>query len=114
MNVAFGISLTGLEVAQRRLEASANNVANINTPAFKASEVVGVALPTGGVRADVRPTNDPASYAPGGNGGTILQSNTDPVREMVARTTAITSYRANVSTMRREDEAERSLLDVKA
>lgn len=39
MNGAFYISATGLESQQRALEVVANNIANINTPAYKRSEV---------------------------------------------------------------------------
>lgn len=39
MNGAFYIGATGLQSQQKALEVIANNVANINTPAFKRSEV---------------------------------------------------------------------------
>ena len=39
MNGAFFIGATGLEAQQRALEVVANNIANINTPAFKRSTV---------------------------------------------------------------------------
>ena len=39
MNGAFYISATGLQSQQRALDVIANNIANINTPAFKRSQV---------------------------------------------------------------------------
>jgi len=39
MNGAFYIGATGLDAQQRALEVTANNIANINTPAFKRSVV---------------------------------------------------------------------------
>lgn len=39
MNGAFYIGATGLEAQQRALDVVANNIANINTPAYKRSEV---------------------------------------------------------------------------
>jgi len=39
MNGAFYIGATGLQSQQRALDVVANNIANINTPAFKRSEV---------------------------------------------------------------------------
>ncbi len=39
MNGAFYIGATGLEVQQRNLDTIAQNIANINTPAFKRAEV---------------------------------------------------------------------------
>ena len=39
MNGAFYIGATGLEAGQRALDIVANNIANVNTPAFKRSQV---------------------------------------------------------------------------
>lgn len=39
MNGVFYIGATGLDAQQRALEITANNIANVNTPAFKRSEV---------------------------------------------------------------------------
>ncbi|WP_425999078.1 flagellar hook-basal body protein [Caulobacter sp. DWR1-3-2b1] len=39
MNGVFHIGATGLQSQQRALEITANNIANVNTPAFKRSEV---------------------------------------------------------------------------
>ncbi|MFT3727131.1 MAG: flagellar hook basal-body protein [Terricaulis sp.] len=39
MSEAFAISAAGLEAQQRALEVTANNIANVNTPAFKRAEV---------------------------------------------------------------------------
>src|SRR5689334_9345726 len=39
MNGAFYIGATGLEAQQRALDVVANNIANINTPSYKRSEV---------------------------------------------------------------------------
>lgn len=114
MNTSFGISLTGLEVSQRRLDVAANNVANVNTPMFKASEVVGVALPQGGVRAEVRPTRDEPRFTANLDGPHAIGSNTDLVREMVSRAVAVTSYRANAGALHREDEMVGSLLNLTA
>lgn len=56
MNGAFYIGATGLDAQQRALEVVANNVANVNTPAFKRaeirfSEMVGSAVPAEGAPA---------------------------------------------------------------
>lgn len=94
MNGAFYIAATGLRSQQRALEVVANNVANINTPAFKRAEVrfaqmVGPADPAAmssavggatlaGVRVDqeravftqgdLKRTGDPAHLAIDGDG----------------------------------------------
>jgi flagellar basal-body rod protein FlgG len=52
MNGAFYIGAVGLQSQQRALEVIANNIANINTPAFKRSEVRFTELMAGGVPVD--------------------------------------------------------------
>jgi flagellar basal-body rod protein FlgG len=63
MNGAFYIGAVGLQSQQRALEVIANNIANINTPGFKRSEVRFSELMGG---AD-------ASGAPGNPGGVMAQ-----------------------------------------
>lgn len=57
MNGAFYVGATGLQAQQRGLEVIANNVANINTSAFKRSEIrFSELVMRTAVRADVEPT----------------------------------------------------------
>ena len=71
-------ALTGLKNASQRLQNSANNVANVNTPGFKKSDVNSVELQSGGTRVNdisksntqgaLIPTNNPLDLAIDGNG----------------------------------------------
>ena len=71
-------ALTGLKNASQRLQNSANNVANINTPGFKKSDVNSVDIQSGGTRVNdvsksntqggLIPTNNPLDLAISGNG----------------------------------------------
>ncbi len=71
-------ALTGLKNASQRLQNSANNVANINTPGFKKSDVNSVDLQSGGTRVNdisrsntqgaLIPTNNPLDLAIDGSG----------------------------------------------
>ena len=71
-------ALTGLKNASQRLQNSANNVANVNTPGFKKSDVNSVELQSGGTRVNdisksntqggLIPTNNPLDLAISGNG----------------------------------------------
>jgi flagellar basal-body rod protein FlgG len=71
-------ALTGLKNASQRLQNSANNVANVNTPGFKKSDVNSVDLQSGGSRVSsvsksntqgaLIPTNNPLDLAISGNG----------------------------------------------
>ena len=71
-------ALTGLKNASQRLQNSANNIANINTPGFKKSDVNSVDLQSGGSRVNavsksntqgaLIPTNNPLDLAIDGKG----------------------------------------------
>jgi flagellar hook protein FlgE len=112
INSAFGISLSGLDFAQRSLAVSANNVANVNTPGFKASEAVGTALAGGGVSTAVRPTRAAPDEIGNLDGSYTIGSNTDLVHELVSRSVAVAAYRANLSAIRSEDQMTRTLLRI--
>jgi flagellar basal-body rod protein FlgG len=96
MNGAFYIGAVGMESQQRALEVVANNIANINTPAFKRTEArfwaltgaadatdVTAAAATGGVmskesapvfaQGELRTTNSPMDLAIDGDGFIELQ-----------------------------------------
>ncbi|MCF8719178.1 flagellar hook-basal body protein [Nitrospina gracilis] len=71
-------SLSGLNAASRKLQASANNLANVQTPGFKSSHVTLADNASGGVRVSgvartslqgpLVPTNNPLDVAVQGNG----------------------------------------------
>ena len=58
MNSISSIALSGLNAAQFRLDAAAHNIANAQTPAFRRQQVVGEALPEGGVTSSVRQADE--------------------------------------------------------
>ncbi len=78
-------ALSGMNAATKRLQNSANNVANLQTPGFKKSDVVSASLKSGGtsVTAISRsntpggliPTSNPLDLAISGNGFFQVQSN---------------------------------------
>jgi flagellar basal-body rod protein FlgG len=71
-------ALTGLNNASKRLQNSANNLANVQTAGFKKGEVASVQSKSGGTRVNsvakvntqggLIPTNNPLDLAIGGNG----------------------------------------------
>ena len=95
------IGSSGLQAAQLRLDASANNVANMNTPGYR-REVVAQeeAAESAGVRATVRREQDAK--------GVALEQ--DAVEQMLATY----AFKANLQTIKTQDEMMGSLLDVKA
>lgn len=100
MSSLASIASSGLQAAQARLDASAHNTANMNTPGFRRlraepSEVAG----RGGVATAVQ-------RAP--QEGVALE------QEVVDQMTATYAFKANLQTIKTQDEMMGSLLDVKA
>lgn len=95
------IGSSGLQAAQLRLDASANNVANMNTPGYR-REVVAQeeAAESAGVRATVQREQD-------AQGVTLEQ-------EAVEQMSAAYAFKANLQTIKTQDDMMGSLLDVKA
>ena len=101
MATISSIGSSGLQAAQLRLDASANNVANMNTPGYR-REVVAQeeASESNGVRATVQREQDAK--------GVALE------QEAVEQMSATYAFKANLQTIKTQDEMMGSLLDVKA
>ena len=96
---SFGSS--GLQAAQLRLDASANNVANMNTPNYRRQVVQQEATAdSAGVRATVQ--REPQAE------GMALE------QEAVEQISATYAFKANLQTIKAQDEMMGSLLNVKA
>lgn len=77
----LGVSLSGINTAQTRLDVAANNIANLSTDNFTRKEVVQADLPAGGARvAEVRSAAQP---------GSNLEA--DMVEQLQARNTYMTN-----------------------
>ena len=106
-------SLSGMLNAIRRTNITANNIANMATPGFKAARADNVELEGGGVRigsitrddSPGRPLLDPAPDGPAEG------SNVDLTTEMVNLLLNKRQFEANVNALRAQDEALGSLLD---
>ena len=100
MSSLASIASSGLQAAQMRLDASAHNVANMNTPNFRRSVVSQAArAEQGGVDASVQ-------RAPGT--GVALE------QEVVDQMSATYAFKASVQLLRAQDSTLGSLLNVKA
>ena len=95
------IGSSGLQAAQLRLDASANNVANMNTLGYR-REVVAQeeAAERAGGRATLQREQD-------AKGGALEQ-------EAVEQMSATYAFKAKLQTIKTQDEMMGSLLDVKA
>lgn len=101
MSSLGSIASSGLQAAQLRLDASANNVANMNTANYR-REVVAQqeAADSAGVRARVQREQEAD--------GVALE------KEAVEQMSATYAFKANLQTIKTQDEMIGSLLDVKA
>jgi flagellar hook protein FlgE len=101
---ATAIGLSGLRAAQTRLDTTAHNVANAQTPGFRRHAVQQTAVPeTGGVQTQV--VREDTAQA--GDLGHLAE-------DLVEQRMALYSFAANLKTIETEDRMLGSLLDRKA
>lgn len=96
MSAISSIALSGLNVAQQRLQAAANNIANAATPGYQRQRVEAVAGP-GGVSAVLTRESTPAP-------GLYVE---DAVEVLAASQ----AFKANLLVLRAEDRMLGSLFD---
>ena len=99
MNALSSIALSGIQAAQTRLNASANNIANMNTDGFRRDEVSAQAVEGGGVAVSV---------------GKAGRSGTDLVQDIVEQKMAALEFKANVQVLKTSAQVMGTLLDEKA
>ncbi len=132
MNPAISTALSGMNAYAKRLEVSANNIANVRTSgkleaaegsanaAFTPQQVVQESVPGGGVKANVVAT-DPATYPAFNSGdanadadGMVAMPNVSMEQEMVEQKMAVIGYKANAEVVRTAVAMDKSLFDIKA
>ena len=122
---AINTAVSGLAAAGKRLEVSANNIANqfstksqingvtVDQP-YVAQQVDQVSLTNGGVEAITHDVN-PASVTivdPNGQGATEQVPNVNTDQELVNQNIAAYDYKANLKTIKVQDNLDKSLLDI--
>ncbi len=101
---ATAIGLSGLRAAQTRLDTTAHNVANAQTPGFRRHTVQQTAVPErAGVQTQV--VREDAEQA--GDLGHLAE-------DLVEQRMALYSFAANLKTIETEDRMLGSLLDAQA
>lgn len=96
MSNGLSISLSGIQSALRRLDIAANNIANLNTPGYRAQRAeFEAAVTEANARQDAAET----------------PSNVNLAEEQVNLLTSEVSVRANINAIRAQDEIFRQLLD---
>ena len=109
MSSISSIASSGLQAAQLRLDASANNLANVTAPGYRRESVSQQAAPdNAGVRATVQRVQGTqrAQDAQAEKGVALEQ-------EAVEQMSATYAFKANLQTLKTQDNMMGSLLDVK-
>ena len=108
-------AMTALAAFRKRLDVTANNVANVNTDEFKKSRVNLEEGSHGGVQARVQQINTPGIPKESIRNDEITEvesSNVDLAEELTDLISTRASYGANIRTLRTGDEMLGSLLDI--
>ena len=113
----IGIALSGLNAASRKVEASASNIANLQTADYTPITSEQTAIADGqGVRSDFIPKNPPftPSYSPdspfASNEGYVSTPNVDLAEEAVNLTIAKTAYKASAAVLEITQDLTKELL----
>lgn len=106
----MSIAASGLNAAQAQFTATANNIANLNTPGYQAQRVDLVDLSPngvgiGGVTTDPSPAPVDANGKPTGSNVNLADQSVDLMREKVL-------YTANAAVMKTADRMLGTLLDL--
>ena len=114
MYPTFSDNVSALRATAVQYQAMTNNVANMNTDGFSASDVTFTSGPGGeGLNAHVSPTKAPAPVILR-DGQLRLGSNTDLTRETVTRATAAAAFKANLGVMASQDSFAEATLSITA
>jgi flagellar hook protein FlgE len=98
----------------KKLEVTANNVANVDTEGFKKSRVIFQESSPSGVMVSINRVDSPGSPLPTEEGKNEKResSNVDVGEEIVNLITTKHAYTANLKTIKAEEEILGTLLDV--
>jgi len=110
-------ALSGLVAIQKKVEANANNVANVNTDGYKKTSVTLQEQEPQGVKAEVRQmaTPGPMVYEQTPAGEILVEkSNVELSEELPSMMLSRRLFQANLKTVQIEDEMLGSLLDLKS
>ena len=107
-------SISAARISGLKLQASAHNLANLNTEGFEGQQVSQSAGPGGeGLQAHVAPTQAPAPIILR-DGQLRTLSNTDLIKETVNQVEAAATFRSNMGVMQVHDRLTEAVLDIVA
>ena len=114
MTAILNTALSALDAYGKKLDVTANNIANVNTDSFKKSQATFQEGDPSGVVVSISRVNTPGAPIPSedGTGKPRESSNVDLAEEIVNLKTAKHGFQANLKTLKAEDEMLGSLFDI--
>jgi flagellar basal-body rod protein FlgC len=114
MSSVLNTAISALDAYGKRLDVTANNIANLNTDGFKKSRAVFEEADPAGVVVSISRVNTPGAPLPSEDGTSKPResSNVDLAEEIVNLQTTKHGYQANLKTLKAEDEMLGSLFDI--
>jgi flagellar basal-body rod protein FlgC len=112
---ALDASVSGVNAFQKKLEVGANNIANLNTDAFKKKRALLSEGDNGGVKVDIDQVDLPGYPRERVVNGEVVEtesSNVDLAEELTEMIPTQTGYTANLKAIQNQDEMLGALLDI--
>ena len=107
--------LSALKAFEKKMDVIANNVANVETEAFKKRRAALVEGPENSVRVEVTQPEEPGPTVVQVTDGQVEEkemSNVDLAEEIPQSIIALRGYQANLAAIRTHDEMLNSILDI--
>jgi len=113
MSYAFNSALSALGAFFRKMDVTANNIANVNTNNFKKSRTEMEDVYPSGVKVSISRVDTPGDLLPPDEQSQNQESsNVNLAEELVDLITTEHAVSANITTIRTKDEMEKQLIDI--
>ena len=114
MSEAINTALSALRATLRKQDATAHNIANVNTHDFKKSRAVFEETSPAGVKVTISRVETPGTPLPHDDaiGDGHEMSSVSLEEELVDLITTQHTFTANIKTLQTEDEMQGALLDI--
>jgi flagellar hook protein FlgE len=115
MSIISGVTLSALRAMDKKMEVTANNIANVNTDGFRKSRTEFQEIYPSGVKVTLSNVDEPGARVTNEISGELKEtSNVSLEEEMVDLITTPFQHKVNVEVIRTEEEIQAVLLDIKA
>ena len=113
MSDAFNAAISAIGTFFRKMDVTANNIANVNTNNFKKSRAEMEDVYPSGVKVSISRVDTPGDLLPPDEQSQNKESsNVNLAEELVDLITTEHAVSANIMTMRTKDEMEKKLIDI--